>query len=203
VERDGKSLLEWIRIHSLKGLLGLAGPELRFSRTPTASVLRNDACLRLPARNRPFPISCQFGAAYASTLRIIIAYTCFALGTLVPYAEAANLLNASICVAIFLLILAKWVFQDSLLLSYTFKNHALIINRIVTALRRRSSSQSACAWLKCNNSLFSKANSIPVFCDHFSQILYAAFNRFLMFSNVLPIVNKFVLFANFILINCW
>jgi hypothetical protein len=30
----------------------LAGPELRFSRTPTASVLRNDACLRLPARNK-------------------------------------------------------------------------------------------------------------------------------------------------------
>jgi hypothetical protein len=51
VERDGKSLLEWIRIHSLKGLPDLAGPELRFSRTPTASVLRNDACLRLPARN--------------------------------------------------------------------------------------------------------------------------------------------------------
>jgi hypothetical protein len=51
VKRDGKSLLEWIRIHSLKGLPGLAGPELRFSRTPTASVLCNDACLRLPARN--------------------------------------------------------------------------------------------------------------------------------------------------------
>jgi hypothetical protein len=51
VERDGKSLLEWIRIHSLRGLPGLAGPELGFSRTSTASVLRNDACLRLPARN--------------------------------------------------------------------------------------------------------------------------------------------------------
>jgi hypothetical protein len=59
---------------------------------------------------KPPPISCQLGAAYASTLRITIAYICFALGTLVPYAEAANLLNASICVAIFLLILAKWVF---------------------------------------------------------------------------------------------
>jgi hypothetical protein len=52
VERDGKSLLEWIRIHSLRGLPGLAGPELRFSQTPTASVLHNDACLWLPARNR-------------------------------------------------------------------------------------------------------------------------------------------------------
>jgi hypothetical protein len=52
VERDGKSLLEWIRIHSLRGWPGLAGPELGFSRTPTASVLRNEACLRLPARNR-------------------------------------------------------------------------------------------------------------------------------------------------------
>jgi hypothetical protein len=51
VKRDGKSLLEWIRIHFLKGWPGLAGPELGFSRTPTASVLRNDACLRLPARN--------------------------------------------------------------------------------------------------------------------------------------------------------
>jgi hypothetical protein len=30
---------------------GLAGSELGFSRTSTASVLRNDACLRLPARN--------------------------------------------------------------------------------------------------------------------------------------------------------
>jgi hypothetical protein len=46
-----ENLLEWIRIHFLRGLPGLAGPELRFSRTPTASVLRNDACLRLPARN--------------------------------------------------------------------------------------------------------------------------------------------------------
>jgi hypothetical protein len=46
-----KDLLEWIRIHSLKGLPGLAGPELGFSRTPTALVLRNDACLWLPARN--------------------------------------------------------------------------------------------------------------------------------------------------------
>jgi hypothetical protein len=52
VERDGKSLLEWIRIHSLRGLPGLAGPELGFLRTSTASVLRNDACLRLPARNK-------------------------------------------------------------------------------------------------------------------------------------------------------
>jgi hypothetical protein len=52
VERDGKSLLKWIRIHSLRGLPGLAGPELGFLRTSTASVLRNDACLRLPARNR-------------------------------------------------------------------------------------------------------------------------------------------------------
>jgi hypothetical protein len=51
VECDGKSLLEWIRIHSLRDLPGLAGPELGFSRTSTASVLRNDACLRLPARN--------------------------------------------------------------------------------------------------------------------------------------------------------
>jgi hypothetical protein len=51
VERDGKSLLEWIRIHPLRGWPGLAGPELGFSRTPTASVLRNDACLRLPPRN--------------------------------------------------------------------------------------------------------------------------------------------------------
>jgi hypothetical protein len=51
VERDGKSLLEWIRIHSLRGRPGLAGPELGFSRTPAASVLRNDACFRLPARN--------------------------------------------------------------------------------------------------------------------------------------------------------
>jgi hypothetical protein len=51
VERDGKNLLEWIQIHSLKGLPGLAGPELGFLRTSTASVLRNDACLRLPARN--------------------------------------------------------------------------------------------------------------------------------------------------------
>jgi hypothetical protein len=51
VECDGKSLLEWIRIHSLRGWPGLAGPELGFSRTPTASVLHNDACLRLPARN--------------------------------------------------------------------------------------------------------------------------------------------------------
>jgi hypothetical protein len=55
VERDGKSLLEWIRIHFLRGLPGLAGPELGFSRTPTASVLRNDACLRLPARNTVLP----------------------------------------------------------------------------------------------------------------------------------------------------
>jgi hypothetical protein len=59
VERDGKSLLEWIRIHFLKGLPGLAGPELRFSRAPTASVLRNDACLRLPARNNYVTTCCQ------------------------------------------------------------------------------------------------------------------------------------------------
>jgi hypothetical protein len=52
VERDGKSLLEWIRIHSLRGWPGLAGPELGFSRTPTASVLRNDACLQLLARSK-------------------------------------------------------------------------------------------------------------------------------------------------------
>jgi hypothetical protein len=72
VERDGKSLLEWIRIHSLRGLPDLAGPELGFSRTPTASVLRNDACLRLPARNTYnllavvsaviFPMPCKRGA---------------------------------------------------------------------------------------------------------------------------------------------
>jgi hypothetical protein len=55
VERDGKSLLEWIRIHSLRGLPGLAGPELGFLRTSTASVLRNDACLRLPARDTRTP----------------------------------------------------------------------------------------------------------------------------------------------------
>jgi hypothetical protein len=151
---------------------------------------------------RPSFISCQFGAAYASTLRITIAYTYFALGTLVPHAKAANLLNASICVAIFLLILAKWVFQNSLLLSYTPKNRALIMGRIIMAPRRRSNSQSACAWLKCNNSLFSGANSIPVFCDHFSQVPYAAFNRFFMFSNVLPTANKFVSFVNFIIISC-
>jgi hypothetical protein len=35
----------------LRGWPGLAGPELGLSRTPAASVLRNDACLRLPARN--------------------------------------------------------------------------------------------------------------------------------------------------------
>jgi hypothetical protein len=58
----------------------------------------------------PFFILCQFGVAYANTLRITIAYTCLALGTLVPYAKTANLLNASICVAIFPLTLAKWAF---------------------------------------------------------------------------------------------
>jgi hypothetical protein len=152
---------------------------------------------------RPSLISCQFDAAYVSTLRIIIAYICLALGTLVPYAKAANLLSASICVTIFFLILVKWIFQNSLLLSYTSKNRALIMGRIVTAPRRKGSSQLACAWLKCNNSLFSKANSIPVFCDHFSQIPYAASNRFLVFSNVLLIANKFVSFANFIIISCW
>jgi hypothetical protein len=152
---------------------------------------------------RPFLISCQLGAAYASTLRITIAYTYLALGTLVPYAKAANLLNASICVAIFLLTLAKWIFQNSLLLSYTSKNCALIMGRIITAPRRRSSLQSACAWLKCNNSLFSGANSIPVFYNHFSQVPHAASNRFLVFSNVLPIANKFVSFANPIIISCW
>jgi hypothetical protein len=151
---------------------------------------------------RPPFISCQLGAAYANTLRITIAYTCLALGTLISYAKAANLLNASICVAIFPLTLAKWVFQDSLLLSHTFKIRALVIGRIVTASRRKSSSQSACAWRKCNNSLFSGANSIPVFYNHFSQILYAASDRFFMFSNVLPIANKFVLFANPIIISC-
>jgi hypothetical protein len=82
---------------------------------------------------RPFLISCQLGAAYASTLRITIAYIYFALNTLVPYAKAANLLNASICVAIFFLILAKFVFQNSLLLNYTFKNRASVMDRIVTA----------------------------------------------------------------------
>jgi hypothetical protein len=151
---------------------------------------------------RPFFISCQLGAAYASTLRITTAYICFALGTLVFYTEAANLLNASICVAIFLLILAKWVFQDSLLLNHIPKNRASIMGRIVTASRRKSSSQSACAWLKCNNSLFSGANSISVFCNHLSQIPYAAFNRFFVFSNVLPTANKFMSFANPIIINC-
>jgi hypothetical protein len=148
-------------------------------------------------------ISCQLGAAYASTLRITIAYTCVALGTLVPHAKAANLLNASICVTTFPLILAKWVFQDSLLLSYTFKNRALIMDCIITAPKRRSSSQSACAWLKYNNLLFSKANSMPVFYDHFSQIPYAAFNKFLIFLNMLSIANTFVSFANFIIISCW
>jgi hypothetical protein len=151
---------------------------------------------------RPSPISCQFGAAYANTLRITTAYTCFVLGTLVFYAEAANLLNASICVAIFPLTLAKWVLQDSLLLSHTLKNCASIMGCIVTASKRRSSSQSACAWLKCSNSLFSGANSIPVFCNHLSQILYAAFNKFLVFSNVLPTANKFVLFANPFITSC-
>jgi hypothetical protein len=152
---------------------------------------------------RPPFISCQFGAAYASTLRITIAYTYLALGTLIPYAEAANLLNASICVAIFLLILAKWVFQDSLLLSHTPKNRASVMGRTITAPKRKGSSQLAYAWLKCNNSLFSGANSIPVFCNHFSQIPYAAFNKFLVFSNVLPIANKFVSSANPIIISCW
>jgi hypothetical protein len=90
---------------------------------------------------RPPPISCQLGAAYASTLRITIAYTYLALGTLVPHAKMANLLNASICVAIFPLILAKWVFQDSLLLSHTSKNRALVMGRIITAPTRKSSSQ--------------------------------------------------------------
>jgi hypothetical protein len=151
---------------------------------------------------RPPFISCQLGAIYANTLRITITYTCLALGTLVFYAKAANLLNASICVAIFLLIFAKWAFQDSLLLSYTPKNRALVMDRIITAPRRKSSSQSAFARLKCSNSLFSGANSIPVFCDHFSQIPYAAFNKFLVFLNMLLIANKFVLFANFIIINC-
>jgi hypothetical protein len=56
VKRDGKSLLEWIWIHFLRSLPDLAGPELGFSRTSTASVLRNDACLRLPARNNYPPI---------------------------------------------------------------------------------------------------------------------------------------------------
>jgi hypothetical protein len=151
---------------------------------------------------RPFFISCQFGAAYANTLRITIAYTYFALGTLVPYAKAVNLLNASICVAIFLLILAKWAFQNSLLLSYTFKNRALIMGRIITAPKRKSSSQSACARLKCSNSLFSGANSIPVFYNHLSQIPHAAFNRFFVFSNMLPTANEFVLSANFVIISC-
>jgi hypothetical protein len=73
-------------------------------------------------------------------LRITIAYTCLALGTLVVHAKAANLLNASICVAIFPLILAKWVFQDSLLLSYTTKNRALIMGCIITILWRKNSS---------------------------------------------------------------
>jgi hypothetical protein len=135
-------------------------------------------------------------------LRITIAYTCFALGTLVLYAKAANLLNASICVAIFPLTLAEWAFQDSLLLSHTFKNRALVMDRIVTAPRRKSSSQSACAWLKCSNTLFLGANSIPVFYNHFSQIPYAAFNKFFVFSNVLPTANKFILFTNLIITNC-
>jgi hypothetical protein len=152
---------------------------------------------------RPPFISCQFGAAYANTLRITTAYTCFALGTLIPYAKAANLLNASICVAIFLLIFAKWAFQDSLLLSYTFKNRASVMGRIITAPRRRSSSQLACARLKCSNSLFSEANFIPVFCNHFSQVPHAAFSRFFVFSNVLPTANKFVSSANPIIISCW
>jgi hypothetical protein len=40
-------------------------------------------------------------------LRITIVYICRALNTLMLYAKAANLLNASICVAIFFLTLAK------------------------------------------------------------------------------------------------
>jgi hypothetical protein len=41
VERDGKSLLEWIRIHSLRGWPGLAGPELGFQ--------RHRSCATMPA----------------------------------------------------------------------------------------------------------------------------------------------------------
>jgi hypothetical protein len=76
------------------------------------------------------------------------------------------------------------------------------MGRTVTAPKRKGSSQSACAWLKCSNSLFSGANSIPVFYDHFSQVPYAAFNRFFVLSNVLPTANKFVSSANLIIINC-
>jgi hypothetical protein len=44
VERDGKSLLEWIRIHFLRGWPGLAGPELGFSQTQ-----RHRSCATMPA----------------------------------------------------------------------------------------------------------------------------------------------------------
>jgi hypothetical protein len=76
VKRDGKSLLEWIRIHSLRSWPGLVGPELGFSRTPTASVLRNDACLRLPARNKSEAIPNSPRCSPALDLAMAVARSC-------------------------------------------------------------------------------------------------------------------------------
>jgi hypothetical protein len=75
VERDGKSLLEWIRIHSLKCWPGLAGPELGFSRMLTASVLRNDACLRLPARNMSIDFIANLPAKREENSRFVMIIT--------------------------------------------------------------------------------------------------------------------------------
>jgi hypothetical protein len=169
------------------------------------TIRRHLFCTGVKALLNPFSpssMSCQLGAAYANTLRITTAYTCLALDTLVPYAKAANLLNASIWVTIFPLTLTKWFFQNSLLLSQTPKNLAFVIGCIITVPRRKSSLQAAFALLKCNSSLFSGANSMPVFWNHFSQIFHAASNKSLLASNVPLITSKFVSFANPIIINC-
>jgi hypothetical protein len=125
-------------------------------------------------------------------LRIITAYICRVLGTLVPHAEAANLLSASIYIFIFDLIFAIWAFQLNLLFSHIFRNRASVIGRIIKAFNYNNSVYSARARLKCNSSFFSGANIMPVFSAYFVQIFHAFSNRLLFASKISPIAIKLV-----------
>jgi hypothetical protein len=118
-----------------------------------------------------------------------------------PYAEAANLLNASICVAIFFLTLAKCDIQLSLWFSQISNNLVSWEGWISVSPSRSNSVVAASDLLKCSNSFFSGAKVIPVFWAHCWQIPQTAFNSLLFASIVLFIANRFVLSANPIIIS--
>jgi hypothetical protein len=129
-------------------------------------------------------------------LRITTAYTCRALNTLMPYAKTASLLNASICVAIFFLILAKCDVQLSLWFSQISNNLVSWEGWISVSPNRNDSVVAAFDLLKCSNSFFSGAKVISVFWAHCWQTPQAASNSLLFALIVLFTANRFVSSAN-------